>query len=185
MNLEQAFRQPSPAVDFRRYLVRSTLPPLDLAKLSIQPGVAHSVPMEGEESLVLTYKMKAAAVTSLREEYAGSVWKILQFQGAKEKGLRVAACLQPFAALADQIVAYAGHPDADVRHLTMPSPHDVTNILEARHADGALARYAGIARRLGMTFSKEQNVYIVDVAKGVRTDLLGRGIALLNAEETL
>lgn len=155
--------------DFEPFLRdHPSLPPLDVFCLSVEALTGKtrariSTPIEGDASLVLIYKGKEGAVTSLEERDEGETWNICQVQGAKSRvSYRVATCLNWQPMLGEVIRRYAVHPEADVRRLIMPSLHMIRNIEDAR-SQLIEKTYAAVRNVLRMRYSKEEGFYVTDL----------------------
>jgi hypothetical protein len=117
MNLEMTLQREMAQPDFRSYQYHGTLP-LDQNQLRIRSVIGMDrrslrTPVEGDASLVLSYKNFESAVISVAEQAAGEMWLLMQVQGAKSrKSYRVSSGMSWHKALADRLVSYASHPDA-------------------------------------------------------------------------
>ena len=155
---------------FRRTLHLTTMPPLDATQLQMRALVNGQqkkirTPTEGDATLLLTYKDYEGAVTSIAEKEDGEEWCICQVQGAKSrKSMRLACGLDWRACFAEQIKKYALHHDAEVRRITMPHAHDITNLLESGNYEGALQAYGIVRSILGMQYSDRERKYVVDLS---------------------
>jgi hypothetical protein len=147
------------------------MPPLDLESLRMEAlfnGQQRKLrtPTEGDATLLLTYKGYEAAVSSIAEQQNGDDWSIRQVQGARSrKSMRVASCLNWQACFANEIKQCAFHQEAEVRRLTMPHPFDITNLIESDAYESALATYDTVRCCLGMCYSDEEKMFVVDIHK--------------------
>jgi len=167
--LLDSVKLPTPV--FSNYARTNTaLPPLDYQRIALIPMTGDKrsslhTPVTGTASLLLTYKGKEGAVTSIDETECGQTWTILQVQGARSAvSYRVTTTLKWDELLAFRLQAYANHPEAEVKHLTMPPVFALTNI-EHAGSDNIRRVYANTRAALGMRFSKELGLFIVDIQK--------------------
>lgn len=161
--------QPDFSTFIRKELPRD-MPPLELKKLILEGVVGNArknlkTPIEGDASLVLKYKGKEAAVSSLAEQEDGEQWAVLQLQGAKTNvAYRVASCLNWTPLFAREIRNHALHPASKVRRLVMPPSSNIQNIEDAV-SRRVHSRYEALADILGMQYSEEENLYAADIRR--------------------
>ncbi|MFA5829531.1 MAG: hypothetical protein WC843_03485 [Candidatus Gracilibacteria bacterium] len=156
--------------DFTPYLRPGTHPPLKTEALKLEALVGEQrkalrTVVDGIGTIVIRYKGSEGAVTSLDEDHNGETWTIKQVQGASSRrSYRTATGLHWPKLLSERIATYANHPEAQARHITMPPLHGITNIDGARsqHIDST---YAAARTTLGMRYSEEHGLYIVDIKK--------------------
>lgn len=170
MKLHELLTAHPPSVDLAEY--RRTprgMPPLAASELSMGVLLRGAHMIEGGAALQLGYKGRAAASTSFNELEDGERWNVLQLQGAKSrKAYRVATCFAVAQCFADQLRAYMLHPESEVRQVTMPHGHGITNLDGARDFEGAVRKYEVYASLLGMRYSEELRMYVVDVRDEIR-----------------
>lgn len=177
MRLPELFTGIPPSQDFQPYIKTDVRPPLQLEKLSLTAHAADRsllrTPVEGDVSLMLRYKEKEGAVVSVREDSEREAWQILQVQGAKSPvSYRVATGVHWQELMAHRIKNYSQHPEADVRHIVMPPPQHVTNIVDAKNLENAFASYAKVRAALGMRFSEIDGLYIADVRQHLQDAII-------------
>jgi hypothetical protein len=176
MKLQELFSTHAPSVDLAQY--RRTprgMPPLRPSALNLLALTGHAAGcrekslVEGEAALLLQYKGQDASVTSLDECDGGEVWNILQLQGStSRKAFRVNSAFAVAQCFAEQLRRYALHPDAEVRRLTMPHGHGITNIDGARNMESAVRKYEVYASLLGLRYSQEEHKYVLDIRNAMR-----------------
>ncbi len=170
MKLQELFSTHAPSVDLASY--RRTprgMPPLTASELSMGVLLGGARMIEGNTALQLSYKGCVAASTSLNEHQDGERWNVLQLQGSQSrKAYRVATCFAVAQCFADQLRAYMLHPDSEVRQVTMPHGHRITNLDGARDFEAAVRKYEVYASLLGMRYSEELHMYVMDVRKDMR-----------------
>ncbi|HRH93814.1 MAG TPA: hypothetical protein PKV72_04775 [Candidatus Peribacteria bacterium] len=175
MKLPELLAAHPPSVDLASY--RRTprgMPPLTASELSMAVLLGGAQMIEGNAALQLRYKGCAAASTSLNEQENGERWNVVQLQGSSSrKAYRVATCFAVANCFADQLRAYMLHPDAEVRQVTMPHGHGITNLDGARDYEGAIRKYDVYASLLGMRYSEEMHMYVMDVRDDMRRLLIG------------
>jgi len=163
------FKQP----DFTRFLRsnrRAGLPPLDVAALRINELIEEQralikTPTNGDVTFLLQYKGHDGGVISLDEIEDGDIWDIGQVQGARSrKSYRVNSGMYWQNAIATRIWDYAKAEDADVRHITMPALCGIDNICEAV-SENVDRLYLAVASQLGMRFSDDLGLYVVDTPR--------------------
>lgn len=144
--------------------------PLDTNKLLLEPLIKEQrdslkAHFAGVVSLLLRYKKKEGTIMSIDELKNGEEWRVVQVQGCKSKSsYRVASSFHSQRFLSDYLKQYAFHTYAEVRHITMPSIYNIAGIEEA--ASQCVERsYASVVKNLGMRFSKEVGLFIVDIKK--------------------
>ncbi len=178
MKLPELLRLYPPSADLAGY--RRTprhMPPLDATKLSMTALVGDQTRgrlIEGGAALLLSYKAYDAATTSFDEHDDGERWDVLQLQGMRSrKAMRVASCFAVAQCFAEQLRRYMFHPEAEVRRVTMPHPYGVTNLDGARDFEGAVRKYEVYASLLGLEYSGEEHMYILDVRKAINDTITG------------
>lgn len=170
MKLKELFtKEPAPQMDFKKYLKFDTkMPLMDTSKIVIEALIgSQRAKLEfftGEGSLALYYKNKPGAILSLDEELNGEVWKIMQLQGIGKTGYRIVSGVNRELLLADTINEYAKNPESDVRQITMPQLFDIPGIEDARSLNIENV-YNQVRSALGMKFSSEEGIFIVEVKK--------------------
>jgi hypothetical protein len=160
-----------PPPNFSRFERKDTsMPPLNLQRLELTPLIGQQrstlhTPTIGTASLVLRYKGKEGAVTSITELEDGQIWDLPQVQGARSSvAFRVATTLRWEELIANRISQFAEHPNAEVRHLTMPPFHMLDNIEHAA-SEKVERTYATVRTALKMRFSEELGIFIVDIER--------------------
>lgn len=172
MRLSEVFKQPHLKHPDLSIFLRpaSGQPPLDVSKLEIEALVADErrklkTPVEGTGSIVIAYKGHEGGVASINEKDDGDVWDVCQVQGGNgKKAYRIATSLQWQRALGTQIGRYVQHPEARVRHVTMPPLARIKNIDGAR-SESIEATYGIVRNSLGMVFSEELGIFVVDIRR--------------------
>ena len=169
MKLPQLLRHHLPNPDFAKYFT-SFQPPLDLSHLKLDPVVGGDreklkAILEGDHGIMLRYKGREGALTSIDEEENGEIWRAFHVTGARsKKSFRVASGLHWPNLLGDSVNELANHPESEVRHIVMPPMHGVTNLdgAASEHVDSYYRRFRSA---LGMTFSKEAGLFIRDIKR--------------------
>ena len=163
-------REHFPSLDFRSY-AKPIHPPLDTSQLSLRALIGEErkslcMPVEGDASLLLSYKGEKGAVLSIAERANGEEWNIPQVQGAhSDKSYRVHRGVHWQRCFADHIRACVEQPHSPVKHLTMPHWSEITNLTDARNFENARKSYEFVRHALEMTYSDTLHCYIVDVRK--------------------
>lgn len=169
MKLHQLLTAHPPTIDLAGFCRRppSRMKPLASSAVSLTPLVGEQTRgrlIEGDAALLLQYKQQDVSVTSLAEHNAGERWHVLQLQGLRSrKSFRAATCFAVIDCFAAQLRAYMAHPDAEVRIVTMPAAHGITNIDGAQDYESAVRKYEMYAAKLGLQYSEEAAGYIADV----------------------
>ena len=162
--LREIFTPPTPE-DFKPYIrENSGLPPLQLARLSIdmligEDRVTLHTPTAGDASFMIRYKNREGAVTSLA--LPGEDLSVVQLQGATQEGYRVNTGLVWVDMFADKLLQIAQHPISNFRRVVMPAHYNIQGFGDA--AETAMGRYMDFTRRAGLRFSDEEEAWIRDI----------------------
>jgi len=172
MKLPQLFREAGvPQVDFSRFLNPyrpEHLPPLDTRKLVLealtgQARLRIQTPHNGTGTLLVRYKGREGGLLSIDEQEEGETWDVTQVQGAKNKsGYRLATGLNWHQLLAKRTREYAGHPESEVRRITMAPTFSMENICDAR-SENVGKGYDTVKHVLEMRWSDELKLFVTDV----------------------
>lgn len=145
-------------------LTRPPLPRLLPANLSIsilegdeRKGL--KTPTAGDTTLLVRYKNREGAVASV--DIQETDLQLIQLQGARQEGFRVEAGLNVVALFADQLLQIASHAESGLYRITMPPIVAIQGFVNA--SERALARYNGLAGRLNMRFSDQEQKFVRDV----------------------
>lgn len=117
------------------------------------------VPSTGDVSLLIRYKERDGAISSLT--LSKFDLRIDQLQGAKQEGYRVTSSMRWVHFFADEILEIARDGESGVERLVMSPAFAIQGLLDA--TEGAMVRYQEFAARLGMRFSVEEMLLVRDV----------------------
>ena len=169
MKLPELLKYHLPQPDFKKYFTNFK-PALDPDHLELDPVVGYDrrtvkAILEGDCGILLGYKGREAACTSMSEEENGEIWRAFQVSGCKgQKSYRVASGLRWPSLLGDTVHNLSRHPESKVHHIVMPTFAQITNI-EGAKSFSASAHYRQFRNALGMLFSESEGMYICDVKR--------------------
>ncbi len=118
-----------------------------------------TVPSTGDVSLVVRYKERDGAISSLT--LSRPDLRVDQLQGAKQEGYRVTSSMWWVLFFADEILGIARNSQSGVERLVMPPIFAIQGLLDA--TEGAIVRYQEFAARLEMRLSLEEMLLVRDV----------------------
>ena len=168
MKLPELFQTPPNIQHVSSCLLRAkNMPPLDTKQVQILSIIDDEkdwikTPTCGDGTLVVKYKGKAAALNSITEQANGEEWMICQLQGVKSKvSYRVTQCLSLGKLFGKILHDYASHPQSSIRRIVMPILHNIDGIDTTSLAGHD--RYTILAGTLGMRYSQEESMLVVDI----------------------
>lgn len=156
---------PPQAEDFKAYERTDSKIPgikierLDLTYLVGNERIGLQTPVTGDSSLLLRYKGREGAISSIATP--PDQIQIVQLQGSSQEGYRVNTSLNWTALMADQILVMANDPRNEIRRLIMPYLGAIAGLIDAEET--AIKRYEEMAARIGMSMSNSERAWVRDI----------------------
>jgi len=160
-------RYPLPPEQYRRYIHSGIQPPLapEGIRTDLLVGaerLALKTPTTGDGSFVLWYKGCEGVVASYVT--TDSDLMVVQLQGANSrKSYRVATGMDTNRLVADETLAIAQLPEADITRVTMPHPSDIAGVSESATLEQAVTRYQAFAVLAFLRWSQEEHLFVRDI----------------------
>jgi len=164
--LKPYFSLPTPE-EFTGYVIpQYGVTPIDVSKLDLEllEGEEREnlrVPTKGDASMLLRYKRREGAVSGAEVREADL--NVLQLQGARQEGFRVNSGMRWVNLFADRWLQIAEHPNNELYRVTMRPLVQIEGFTGM--SESARRPYEQFTSRLGMRFSREQDIFVRDVQK--------------------